>query len=534
VQAAFRVALALALLAGCGPQFLGGRTVPVPPYVESYSTDAGPSGLRGGESAADAQTLLVEQLKARGDEAELDRALNATAAWALQGAYEKRDVSDTTLITTAAQRFGFAGLVLGFAAGSLHEQQAHLSLVELIAQVPKNTHINRYGIAAGAGSDIALVIGAVEASLDDFARSATPGSTLRLHGKVSERYERASVFLTNPEGGVQELPMAERAIDASVQLPSVGQYRLELMGYGATGPVVLMNVPIQVGAPESEAVDAVETERVDPTLSAEAAEATLLTLLNQERSRRGLGAVEADAELRQIALAHSLDMAEHGYFGHVSPTTGSPDDRVRRAHVRVSRAGECVALELTPARAHRGLLDSPAHRAAMLDPLYTHVGVGVAFVPDKVGQRRLNATLLFGRRAPKSEARQSAAALLEAIQAYRKAQKLGPVRADPVLTAVANAGSRVLARGSATPQQVLAATQVEMQKQVNRTRVGRVVCRAFLEIIDRYQLSTVPLLQRPELAGLGVGVAQLGDDDDPRLGVVLAAEAGPKQTLRCE
>jgi hypothetical protein len=31
-----------------------------------------------------------------------------------------------------------------------------------------------------------------------------------------------------------------------------------------------------------------------------------------------------------------------------------------------------------------------------------------------------------------------------------------------------------------------------------------------------------------------VGVAQLGDDDDPRLGVVLAAEAGPKQTLRCE
>ena len=490
--------------------------------------------MRGGESAADAETLLIQELKARGDEAEPDRALTATAAWALQGAYDKRDVSDTKVITTTAQRFGFAGLVLGFVAGSLREQQAHLSLSELFAQVPRNTRINRYGIVAGAGSDVAMVIGAVEASLDDFARSAAPGSTLKLHGKVSERYERASVFFTSPEGSVRELPMAARAIDAQVEFPSVGQYQIELMGYGATGPVVLMNVPIQVGAPESETADAAETEPADPTLTAEAAEATLLTLLNEERKRRGLGAVEPDPELREIALAHSADMVQGGYFGHVSPTTGTPDDRVRKAHVRVSKAGECVALELTPARAHRGLLDSPAHRAAMLDPLYTHVGVGVAFVPDKVGQRRLNATLLFGRRAPKAEARQSAAALIEAIQGYRKAQKLGPVRVDPVLTAVANAGSRVLAKGAATPQQVLAATQVEMQRQVNRTRVGRVACRAFLEIIDRYQLSTVPLLQRPELAGLGVGVAELGDESDPRLGVVLAVEAGPKQTLRCQ
>lgn len=144
-------------------------------------------------------------------------------------------------------------------------------------------------------------------------------------------------------------------------------------------------------------------------------------------------------------------------------------------------------------------------------------------------------TLLFGRRANPAEARQSATALIEAIQGYRQAQKLAPVRVDPVLTAVANAGSRALASGAAkTAQQVLSATQGELQAQVNRTRKGRVACRAFLEIIDRYQLSTVPLLQRPELAAIGVGVAELGDERDPRLGVVLAAEAGPQQTLRCE
>lgn len=531
------LAALLALGAGCSAApTRANAPVEVPGYAESYSTAAGGDGVRGGAVASDAQRLLEERLKARGDTAEPDSALAATAAWALQSAYARRNVSDTKLVTTTAQRFGFAGPVLGFIAGPLAEEQVRLSLNELVAQVPSNTRINRYGIVAGRGSDVALVLGAVEATLDDFSRSLSPGSKLRLLGEVSERYQRASVFSTSPDGKVQEIPMQARAIDASLEFASVGQYKLEIMGYGAAGPVVLVNVPIGVGVAESsEGPGAPDADEGDPNLTAEAAQETLLSLLNDERRSRGLGAVEADRELAEIAFSHSADMVQADFFGHVSPTTGTPDDRVRKARVRVSKAGECIALELTPARAHRGLLDSPAHRAAMLDPLYTHVGIGVAFVPDKIGQRRLKVTMLLGRRANPAEARQSATALIEAIQGYRQAQKLAPVRVDPVLTAVANAGSRALASGAAkTPQQVLTATQGELQAQVNRTRKGRVACRAFLEIIDRYQLSTVPLLQRPELAAIGVGVAELGDEQDPRLGVVLAAEAGPQQTLRCE
>ena len=69
--------------------------------------------------ASDAQRLLEERLRARGDAAEPDSALAATAAWALQSAYARRSVSDTKLVTTTAQRFGFAGPVLGLVAGPL-------------------------------------------------------------------------------------------------------------------------------------------------------------------------------------------------------------------------------------------------------------------------------------------------------------------------------------------------------------------------------------------------------------------------------
>lgn len=339
--------LAALLLSGCGAaQVRPSTPVVVPGYAESYSTAAGSDGVRGGAVASDAQRLLEERLRARGDAAEPDSALAATAAWALQSAYARRSVSDTKLVTTTAQRFGFAGPVLGLVAGPLAEEQVRLSVNELVAQVPSNTRINRYGIVAGRGSDVALVIGAVEATLDDFSRSLSPGSKLHLFGEVSDRYQRASVFSTSPDGKVQEIPMKSRAIDASLEFASVGQYKLEIMGYGAAGPVVLVNVPIGVGVAESEnesaSVADADASTVDLTLTEEAAQAALLSLLNDERRSRGLGAVEDDRELAEIALAHSTDMVQADFFGHVSPNTGSPDDRVRKAHVRVSKAGECI------------------------------------------------------------------------------------------------------------------------------------------------------------------------------------------------
>jgi uncharacterized protein YkwD len=500
------------------------------PDATIYTTSAGSNGVRGGEAAKQVQSLLEEELSARGDIAEPDAALASTAAWALRTAYAREEITSSG-VATAAQRSGFVGLMLGSASGSVAGDLSRTALHDLLNQVPKNTPINRYGIAGGRGQDAVVVIGVVEASLADFPRSVPPGGTLRLKGGISERFQHASVFATNPEGKIDELPMSGRDIDATLTFPSSGVYKLELLGYGATGPVVLVNVPIQVGVEEKH--EAASKNAAAPIATPEEAEAALLSLLNAERKRQGLTSLASDAELRGIALAHSEDMTAHHFFGHVSPTTGTPEDRVRAAGLRVSKFGECVALDFTPDAAFRGLMDSPAHRAAMLDPSFTHVGIGVSFVFTN-GQRRLNATLLFGRRPAPEDARMSSDDVLEALQTARKQQSLPALRVDPVLSAAATAGSRALEDGSAKDSAaVLAAVGREMQRQVNRTHMNRSACQYYAEILDRQQLTEIAVLKRADIVAIGIGTAPLQDANGPKLGLVLMADSGPGKAVNC-
>jgi uncharacterized protein YkwD len=539
---AVRMLAAALLLSGCGagnyqrPESTsihdsasGGR-VPLPPDAASYTTSSGSDGVKGGASANDAQALLQEELAARGDKAVPDASLTATAAWFLRSTYAREPNSSST-IPNAAQRFGFAGLILGSMVGSFAEPQTRATLRDIVAQVPKNTPITRYGVLAGEGHDAAIVLGVVEASLDDFPRNVAPGGGLRLKGSIAERFQRASVFVTNPDGKVAEIPMKTRAVDASLTFPSAGVYELEVLGYGTSGPVVLVNVPVYVGV--SEKRENASSGEADPNLTVEQAEATLLSLLNEERTKRGLGKLQADPELGAVALAHSTDMEQHQFFGHVSPTTGTLEDRVRAAHLKVSKSGECVALDFSPAGAHHALMDSPAHRASMLEPSFTHVGVGVVFGSAN-GQRRLAVTLLFGRRPPPADARMSTNEVLEAVQALRKHRQLPALRVDPVLNAAAAAGGRALADGSAkNTQQVLAAVGREMQRQVNRTRQNRSACQLYIELLDRQQLAAITLLKRADIVTIGLGTAPLEDETGPKLGVVLMGDAGPGKTVKC-
>jgi uncharacterized protein YkwD len=404
----------------------------------------------------------------------------------------------------------------------------------MVTQVPKNMVINRYGIAAGQGTDVALIIGTVEVKLEDFPRSLAPGATLRLKGEVSQRYLRTTIHSTNPAGKVREIPMQARAIDASVALPDTGIYMLEIVGHGATGPVVLVNVPIHVGVspPEVDTPDAY----ADPNLTAEEAEATLLSLLNDERTRRGLQKVEADSELRAVALAHSVDMTEHQFFSHVSPTTRDFEDRLAKAKLRLSKDGECIVLGKTPARAHQSLLESPAHRAGMLDPGYTHVGIGVSFDEKTPGKRNVVVTLAFGRRPPTDDSGLSRAEVIEIVHELRRKWKLPALSMDPTLNAATDAGARAIKAGTAkTPEQVHEVSGRVLTAAVNRTGVGRVSCQTYIEMIDRYQLSELPILKRTDISAIGIATEGVQTDVGRKLAVMIVADAGAGKIMKmCE
>jgi len=106
-------------------------------------------------------------------------------------------------------------------------------------------------------------------------------------------------------------------------------------------------------------------------------EAKMLQLLNDERTKRGLNPLKADPEMQVVARSHSKDMFARGYFSHYTPEKKDPFDRMKAQHVIFVTAGENLALARTVLMAHEGLMNSPGHRANILQPSFGRVGIGI-------------------------------------------------------------------------------------------------------------------------------------------------------------
>jgi uncharacterized protein YkwD len=117
--------------------------------------------------------------------------------------------------------------------------------------------------------------------------------------------------------------------------------------------------------------------RVTNPRTREDLEAKMLEMINAERKTAGLPPLKADPELVPVARAHSADMFARSYFSHHSPEGNTPSDRIRKAHVRFLTAGENLALAPTLSLAHKGLMNSPGHRANILHRAYGRVGIGI-------------------------------------------------------------------------------------------------------------------------------------------------------------
>jgi len=114
------------------------------------------------------------------------------------------------------------------------------------------------------------------------------------------------------------------------------------------------------------------------TATAAPAEQTLLELLNKERTSRGLAPVTMDAQLTSLARMKSQDMVAKKYFGHNSPTYGTPAQMLSRNGVTYKQYAENIAQGSDAHRIHAMWMASTGHRANMLNPGLTHVGIGLA------------------------------------------------------------------------------------------------------------------------------------------------------------
>lgn len=106
------------------------------------------------------------------------------------------------------------------------------------------------------------------------------------------------------------------------------------------------------------------------------AESEMLADVNREREANGLAPLRMDSALRKLARSHSADMLKRGYFSHFTPEGLSPFDRMNSANIEYTYGGENLALAPSTGLAMQGLLNSPGHRANILNPNFERVGIG--------------------------------------------------------------------------------------------------------------------------------------------------------------
>lgn len=132
-------------------------------------------------------------------------------------------------------------------------------------------------------------------------------------------------------------------------------------------------------APKAPEKTQAPTTAAPATSAADAAAAQVLALVNQERSKVGCSPVTADGGLAALATAFSEDMAARGFFDHTDPDGATPWDRAAKAGVD-GLGGENIARGQADAAAVMDAwMNSPGHKANILNCDYKTLGVGVHF-----------------------------------------------------------------------------------------------------------------------------------------------------------
>jgi uncharacterized protein YkwD len=107
----------------------------------------------------------------------------------------------------------------------------------------------------------------------------------------------------------------------------------------------------------------------------------ILRLTNLQRTTNGLPALTMDAHLEMVEQAHCRDMALRDFFDHVNPDGLDPFQRLQAVNPPVfTSAGENIAAgQNSPQELIDSWMNSPGHRANILNASYERVGIGVFY-----------------------------------------------------------------------------------------------------------------------------------------------------------
>jgi uncharacterized protein YkwD len=170
-----------------------------------------------------------------------------------------------------------------------------------------------------------------------------------------------------------------------------------------TSPAVAQSAEARASAIARALATACENTQITPEASnLEAARASVLCLVNQERAKAGVTPLNPDPRLQAAAQQHADELIAQDYFAHVSPSGVTPVDRIRSdGYIPGPEFGYLVGENLawgtlslaTPQAIVEAWMNSPEHRANILEARYADTGIALTpAVPASLSDGQAGAT----------------------------------------------------------------------------------------------------------------------------------------------
>jgi len=346
--------------------------------------------------------------------------------------------------------------------------------------------------------------------------------TLAARGDV----DVAVAYVLRPTGFVEKRVLVVdggRVQDTFTTGPEPGRHVLEVVvDQGADDPEVALYWPFTVGTPKAYPMPAVlfPDEGHDDHALTMRLESMVLRLRNEQE----IDPLMLSPALSDVAKARAGAISDQGALGHRRPEGRAiGEDLARRGDTAFARVVEVQAQGATLREAWRALIESPAHRHALLDTGMSTMGGAVVRGRDALDRPLLSVVVVVAKRMSSRAIPELKTELLGRVNLARHARGAPLLKKDPALEAVADAHAQGMARVGVLDERVDDDRPVSV---VALEALDYQEVRALLAALDD-PLRLVPsrATLAPELDRVGIGIA--GGGPSGRFMVCILVGAGP-------
>jgi|GEM_PF-2220681 len=247
-------------------------------------------------------------------------------------------------------------------------------------------------------------------ALENYPDRVEPGGQVTFRWQLNYGYADPWASILLPDGTIRTINAEDVrrdnghfSIDVKFDAGQ-GRYKVEIIAVGKYGNEIAANFPVYAGEAAPRAVTPKMYPVADPKTPLDVLEVRFWDMVNQARRDVGVAALPWDIEVAQLARNHARDMAENGYFGHISPTHGN----LARRAIKIfgwqttiwgippgpprpdtpNYIADDLSRAFSLADALESLMESPAHRRVLVCPHFTSGGVGMSW-GDWSGEKTL-------------------------------------------------------------------------------------------------------------------------------------------------